>query len=139
MNVIFRYILIQIKSEKAIKLTAAELADTLRKAAHKFYGDFGLASVSNLNVKLFYDRRKLVIIRASHGPHRFITSIIPLINKAGKELAQLRILYVGATIRQCKKFVLNYNNNVLRKIIGSFNSEAEKKEFIDEVSNSLIN
>lgn len=129
----------EVKSDRKSKIAASELADTLRKAVQKYYGDFGLASMSNLNVKLFYDKHKLAIVRVSHGPHRFLSSILPLIKKAGKELAQLRILYIGATIRQCKKFLLGYSNNILRKIIGEFNCEAERKDFVQEVTNCLEN
>lgn len=133
----FRYTLLQVKCDKRLKLTSAELADTLKKAVLKNYGDFGLASIGNLSVKLMNDKHKLAIIRVSHGPHRFLTSIIPLLNKVGKELATCRILYIGATIRQCKKYLIDHQNEVIRKIITAFNNDTERQEFLTELSKSM--
>lgn len=127
----------QIKSDKKYKITTAELADTLRKAIHKYYGDFGLASVGNLYIKLLNDKHKIAIVRVSHGPHRFLASIIPLLNKAGKELARFRILYIGATIRQCKKHLISHENKVIRNIIAALNNETERKEFFDELTKAM--
>ena len=126
----------QIKCDKRLKLSSAELADTIRKAVQKYYGDFGLASIGNMSVKLINDKHKLAIIRVSHGSHRFFTSIIPLLNKVGKELATCRILYIGATIRQCKRYLVDHQNDVIRKIISAFN-DTERQAFLTELSNSL--
>ncbi|KAG5681736.1 hypothetical protein PVAND_011145 [Polypedilum vanderplanki] len=132
-----RYVLLEIKSISKATVSSKELADTLRKATKKYYGDYGLASVSNLNVKLFYDKHKLAIIRVTHGPHKFITSIIPLLKTAGKELATYRILYIGATIRQCKKFIINHQNDVLRKVFSQLSTENERKNLIEDLTKSL--
>lgn len=126
----------QIKCDKKLKLSSAELADTIRKAVQKYYGDFGLASIGNMSVKLINDKHKLAIIRVSHGSHRFFTSIIPLLNKVGKELATCRILYIGATIRQCKRYLADHQNDVIRKIISAFN-DTERQAFLTELSKSL--
>lgn len=69
----------QIKSTKKLKLTQAELSDQFRKAVRKYYGEFGAASIANFGLKYFSDKHKLVVVRISHGPHRFLSSIIPLL------------------------------------------------------------
>lgn len=67
----------------------------------------------------------MILIRCSHGPHRFLTSILPLQTAAGKkELATFRILYVGATIRQCKKHIVKHQHQFIRNTLESFESDA---------------
>jgi ribonuclease P/MRP protein subunit POP5 len=107
-------------------LTSGEIASTLKKAVQKFYGDFGLASISNISVLLLNEKLRLAVIRTSHGPHKFLISILPILNKIQKELATYQILYNAPTILKCKKFIINQQN---KKILSAF-SEAEKKEFM---------
>jgi len=132
-----RYILLQIKCDKKLKVLQSELADQFKKSVKKFYGDFGLASITNFGLKYFNERHRLIIIKLSHGPHRFLTSILPLQTNAGKELARFRILYIGATIRQCKKHIVKHQNEFIRQTVGEFGSEAERQEFLSNLSKSL--
>jgi hypothetical protein len=57
--------------------------------------------------------------------------------KAGKELARYRIMYIGATIRQCKTHIVKHQNEFIRQTIGSFDNEDERKEFLQSLSKSL--
>ncbi|CRK97799.1 CLUMA_CG011178, isoform A [Clunio marinus] len=132
-----RYILLQIKSDKKFKISTSELAGDFRRSIQKYYGDFGAASVQNLAVKYFNEKHKLVIVRLSHGPHKFLSSILPLSTKAGKELAKFQILYIGATIRQCKKYIVKHQNEFIRQTIGAFKDDSERKEFLDNIYKSL--
>lgn len=70
-----------IKGNKNQNFTVSppELYDYFKTNVLKYYGDFGMASVGNLSVKYCDPESKLLIIRVSHGPHRFLTSILPLL------------------------------------------------------------
>jgi len=103
----------------------------------KYYGDFGTASIANFGVKYFNEKHNLVIIRVSHGPHRFVTSILPLLTKAGKELARYRILYIGATIRQCQKHVIKHQHDFIRQTIGKFETDEERQSFLKGLHKAL--
>lgn len=80
-NSIFRYLLVHVNSDSKTKISQSDIASQLKKSVQKFYGDFGAASITNFGVKYFNEKHKLLIIRVSHGPHRFLTSIIPLLTK----------------------------------------------------------
>jgi ribonuclease P/MRP protein subunit POP5 len=147
------YMLLQIKSEKNIKVSQAEIADNFKKSVLRYYGDFGAASIANFGVKYFNEKHKLVIVRVSHGPHRFLSSILPLLTtvshlttfkaiansslQAGKELARYRILYIGATIRQCKKHIVKHQNEFLRQTVGNFKDETERKDVLENLVKNL--
>lgn len=83
----YRYLLIQIKSEKKLKVTQSEIAESFRKSVRKYYGDFGAASIANFGVKYFNEKHRLLIVRVSHGPHRFLSSILPLLTKVSSLLS----------------------------------------------------
>ena len=73
--------LVHIKTDNRVKLTQQEIADQFKKSVQKYYGDFGAASIMNFGVKYFNEKHKLVVVRVSHGPHRFLASILPLLTK----------------------------------------------------------
>lgn len=55
---------------------------------------------------------KIIIFKTRHGPHKFLLSAIPLINKFKEKNIQLSTLYAGASVFQCHKFIqviLYYN------------------------------
>lgn len=62
-------------------MTASELADNFRKGIQKYYGDHGLAMISNLSIKYLNEKHRILITRLSHGPHQFLSSILPLLLK----------------------------------------------------------
>lgn len=81
--------MLQIKADKKAKFAQHELASYFRKSVQNYYGDFGAASIANFGVKYFNEKHKLVIVRVSHGPHRFLTSILPLLTKVTKLIFSL--------------------------------------------------
>jgi ribonuclease P/MRP protein subunit POP5 len=60
-------------------VNAHKLRELIKSKVEKYYGHFGVASMLRLNVKYVNDKTKIAIIQVSHGPHRFVTSILPLI------------------------------------------------------------
>ncbi|XP_058832046.1 uncharacterized protein LOC131690356 [Topomyia yanbarensis] len=134
-----RYILVQFmcnnRSEtEALSLTSNHLASFLREKIEKYYGEFGIASTVRLHVIYFNEKTRLCIIQTRHGPHRFVTSILPLLTVADTETVRYRTLYVGATLQQCQKFIARYQQEYVNRRIGSCNGQAQKDRFIEEVT-----
>ncbi|XP_055629064.1 uncharacterized protein LOC129770341 [Toxorhynchites rutilus septentrionalis] len=134
-----RYILVQLMCNNrsdtdAFSLNSSQLNNFLRQKIEKYYGEFGVASMLRLHVIYFNEKTRLCIIQTRHGPHRFVTSILPLLTVADTESVRYRILYVGATLQQCQKFIVRYQQNYVNKMIGHYNGEAQKQRFVEEVS-----
>lgn len=78
-----RYIVTQIIPEKSVSAAAtfsdAAITKSIRNNVQKYYGDFGSGSINvGFRIKYCNEKTKVTIIRCRHGPHRFITSILPL-------------------------------------------------------------
>uniref|UniRef100_A0A182PV33 Ribonuclease P/MRP protein subunit POP5 n=1 Tax=Anopheles epiroticus TaxID=199890 RepID=A0A182PV33_9DIPT len=106
----------------------------LREQIERYYGEFGIASMLRLKVIYFNAKTHLCIIQALHGPHRFITSILPLLTLAGKHSARYRTLYVGATLQQCNKFIIKFQQRYINKTIGHYRGIVQKQKMIEEVT-----
>lgn len=79
----YRYIVIQIRCNnrsefETLSFSSESLYGQLKEKIRKYYGEYGLGSLLRLNVKYFNDKTHMCIIQATHGPHRFVTSILPL-------------------------------------------------------------
>ncbi|XP_055603574.1 uncharacterized protein LOC129751848 [Uranotaenia lowii] len=134
-----RYILVQIvcnnnSGEGGFSFTSSKLAELLRSKIEKYYGEFGLASTVRLHVMYFNEKTRLFVIQTRHGPHRFVTSMLPLLTVAGTEPVRYRTLYVGATLQQCQKFIVKYQQNFVNKNIGNYKGEVQKKLFVEKVT-----
>uniref|UniRef100_A0A1Q3F7A0 Ribonuclease P/MRP protein subunit POP5 n=1 Tax=Culex tarsalis TaxID=7177 RepID=A0A1Q3F7A0_CULTA len=134
-----RYILVQFmcnnRSEtESLALTSRQVGTFLQQKIEKYYGEFGIASMLRLHVIYFNEKTRLCIIQTRHGPHRFVTSILPLLTVAETESVRYRTLYVGATLQQCQKFVARYQQNYVNKMIGNYRGEAQRERFIEDVT-----
>lgn len=67
-----------------------------------------------LHVAVSYcnESTRIAIIRARLGAHKLITSALPFLTRIGKERANIRMLYVGGTLRHCYKRILVCNVNL---------------------------
>lgn len=111
-------------------MISGDIASTLKKGIQKYFGDFGLASVANIGIFFLTESKsRLAVVKVSHGPHKFLISILPILNKIGKELATYRVLYHSQTIMQCKKFLINHQNKKILDMI----DKTERKDFINQL------
>lgn len=159
----FRYILVQIRCNNRedtapVTIESNTLLKYIRENIERYYGEFGIASMLRTNVIYFNAKTHLCIIQAMHGPHRFITSILPLLTvvsvrsspmcleqydtngvaisdlQAGPEIARYRTLYVGATLMQCNKFILKYQQRYINKTLGEYRGMGQKLKMIEDVT-----
>ncbi|XP_040157907.1 uncharacterized protein LOC120897250 [Anopheles arabiensis] len=135
----YRYILVQIRCNNRedtapVTIESNTLLKYIRENIERYYGEFGIASMLRTNVIYFNAKTHLCIIQAMHGPHRFITSILPLLTVAGPEIARYRTLYVGATLMQCNKFILKYQQRYINKTLGEYRGMGQKLKMIEDVT-----
>ncbi len=80
-----RYVVVQIVPEDdnkkgGLSFTDLSIAQCILKNVQKYYGDVGVAAIrSGLKCKYCNEQTRIAIIRIKHRPHRFVTSILPLI------------------------------------------------------------
>nr|CAD7423077.1 unnamed protein product [Timema monikensis] len=88
------------------KLKAHSLYTTIINKIEQLYGDFGVAALKGgFIAKYCNEKTRVAFVRARHGPHRLLASCLPLITYIENHQVMLRILYTGATMRQCYKFI----------------------------------
>lgn len=59
------------------------------------------------------------------GPHRFVTSSLPFIaNLEGRKIT-IHTLYVGATVKHCLQFIMNYQRNKIETELVKFRDKPE--------------
>jgi len=66
-----------------------------------------------ISVRYCNSTTKIIIFKTRHGPHLFLSSVIPFINKLQEKPIQLSSLYTGACLFQCYKFIQVIFDNVL--------------------------
>uniref|UniRef100_A0A182NIM3 Ribonuclease P/MRP protein subunit POP5 n=1 Tax=Anopheles dirus TaxID=7168 RepID=A0A182NIM3_9DIPT len=134
-----RYILVQIRcnnrsDSEPVSIQSSAIYRYLAEQVERYYGEFGSASLLFLRVIYFNAKTHLCIIQTMHGPHRYITSILPLLTLAGSEPARYRTLYVGATLQQCHKFIVKYQQRYINKNIGDYRGQVQKQKMIEDVT-----
>lgn len=101
------------------------------------HGDFGVAAIrSGFTTKYCNENTRIAIVRTRHGPHRLVASCLPLINVLDKKNVNLVTLNTSATIRQCFKFLLKYQQSKLDIYCASLQAE-EEAQFIEKLDINL--
>ncbi|XP_055706014.1 uncharacterized protein LOC129803457 [Phlebotomus papatasi] len=111
----YRYTLVKIVTPhgKLFRPPITDLAESLRAFCLKSYGDVGLASVQSLKIKYIDEISPIFIVRLRHGPHRFMTSIFPLLKQIDGNLIKLECLLTTSTIKRIYMFLLENTEKVL--------------------------
>ncbi|ALC43165.1 CG14057 [Drosophila busckii] len=132
-----RYIAVQIVPHtpvKTLRLNDHTVAKCLLKYVEKYYGVYALGILEHgFRVKYCNDRTKIAIIRCLHRGQRYLSSILPLITLIGDVRAKFRTLYVGATVIQCNKFIINHQRQFLDRMMGQTASAKERQDLFKRV------
>lgn len=106
-----RYIVAEVRADKSLSfhIDSEMINKQIREKIQQFWGDYGYSCLLRLNIKYLNDATRICIIQVNFDAIKFVTSTLPLLTVVGKALARLRILYVGATIKQCKKFIIKHH------------------------------
>lgn len=106
-----RYFAVEIEprsgpSHAPLNIRKAALYSAILNKVQEMHGDFGSAAMRNgFTTKYCNPYTKVALIRTRHGPHRFVASILPLITEIDKIKVRFNVLYVGATMVKCFKFI----------------------------------
>ncbi|KAL9873223.1 ribonuclease P/MRP protein subunit POP5 [Glossina fuscipes] len=139
-----RYIVVEIvpesKQHNVLHYKDHVLSKCILAAVRKYYGAYGLGRVElGFCTKYCNERTKIALIRCSHQSHKFVTSILPLITTIGDVRAKFHTIYVGATIINCNKFIVKYQQKCLDRILGQIESAKERQDTIKRIMEFELN
>lgn len=127
-----RYIVIEInerdRSDKdVLVLNPASLYNAIIERVQRLHGDFGVAAIrSGFTSKYCNEKTRIAVIRSRHGPHRLVASCLPLITTIEEKGVDINTLYTGATIRQCFRFIVKYQQNKFDEFCSELQTDEEK-------------
>lgn len=80
------------------------LAAAVKDIVEQMHGDFGRAAITT-GLRTIYCNAEthLALIQCRHGPHRLVGSSLPFLTKIHDEKVVPRLIYTGATIKNCFK------------------------------------
>ena len=92
------------QDSKPLDIPDGILANAIKDIVQQFHGDFGRASVTQ-GLRTIYCNAEthLVLIQCRHGPHKLVGSSLPFLTKIQDEKVVPRLIYTGATIKNCYK------------------------------------
>ncbi|XP_008185500.1 ribonuclease P/MRP protein subunit POP5 isoform X2 [Acyrthosiphon pisum] len=110
------------------KISDRELQITVLNMIKSLHGDFGAGAIKTcFKVRYCNPTTRIIIFKTRHGPHQFLSSVIPFINKLQEKQIQLSTLYTGASMFQCYKFIQNYQKDLVRKITDTISEKTKEK------------
>lgn len=130
-----RFIIAEIRgtgksAEKALKFNSSAIYSSISKKIQQLHGDFGTAAVRTGMVVKYYNMDTcLIIIRVRHGPHKLVSSSLPIVTNIDKESVSVNTLYVGATLKQCFKYVSKYQQGKCDEVLSTLKTDTEKHLF----------
>ncbi|XP_063921613.1 ribonuclease P/MRP protein subunit POP5 [Zophobas morio] len=136
-----RYMVIEINGEsrkptESLHLKPGSLHHSVMSMVQKLHGDFGVAAITaGFTAKYCNEKTRVAIVRCRHGPHRFVTSTLPLIRTIENKKVVVNTLYIGATIKQCFKFIRRYQQRKFDEYCIGLKSEEQKEELRTAILN----
>ena len=82
------------------------LAQAIKDIVESIHGDFGRASITT-GLRTIYCNKEthIAMIQCRHGPHRLVGSSLPFLTKIKDEKVVPKLLYTGATIKNCNRVI----------------------------------
>lgn len=114
-------------SEESLHLAPAALHNSIMQKMQQLHGDFGVAAIrAGFTAKYCNEKTRIAIIRIRHGPHKLVASVLPCVNSVDNKQVIINALYTGATLRQCHKFLLNYQQQKFDQFCVGLKTDDEK-------------
>ncbi|XP_061458889.1 ribonuclease P/MRP protein subunit POP5 [Rhineura floridana] len=141
-----RYFLCEIVSEDPCCLQLIEertVHNTVKNAVARIHGDFGLACCSiAFAVKYLNAYTGVVLLCCRKDFYRLLGSSLPFIthleNKNQHYPCSFNTLHVGATIRTCQRFLIQYNRDQLLLLLRNCSSEADRQAILKSVQSCTL-
>lgn len=128
----FRYLVVEVKQmgkthEDSLHLAPAALHNSIMQKVQQLHGDFGVAAIrAGFTAKYCNEKTRIAIIRIRHGPHKLVASVLPCLSSVDNKQVVVNSLYTGATLRQCHKFLVNYQQNKFDQFCVGLKTDREK-------------
>lgn len=117
-----------VETGKPLPLSPIAFHNAIMDKVEQLHGDFGVAAIrAGFTAKYCNEKTRIAIIRIRHGPHKLVTSSLPFITSVDKNDVAIRTLYTGATIRQCYKFLLVYQQRKYDAFCVELKTDEEKR------------
>ncbi|OXU27777.1 hypothetical protein TSAR_013665 [Trichomalopsis sarcophagae] len=145
-----RYITIQVSSKKEkfankpLNIKPQAVHEAIQKKVLEMYGDYGVAAIKagfSGRIKHFHlicktyvlakycnAHTRIALIKIRHGPHMFLLKALPKINDVGGNHVNVKIMYIGATMKHCFIFIKNYQRGKLQSMWKEMKNDNERKE-----------
>ena len=93
-----------LQDPKPLDIPDGMLANAVKDVVQAIHGDFGRASVTTGLRTIYCNKEtRLAIIQCRHGPHKLVGSSLPFMTKIKDERIIPRLIYTGATIKNCNR------------------------------------
>lgn len=110
--------------------------EAILQKVQQMHGDYGVAAIrSGFTAKYCNENTRIALIRIRHGPHLIVTSCLPLITRIDDTNIDINTLYTGATIRQCYRFLLKYQQTKFHSFYGNLKTDDERLKFNNDFMN----
>lgn len=111
-----------------LEINEFEMFTEILNAVQELHGDFGAAAIrSGFYAKYCNKYTRIAVIRCRHGPHQLVSSSLPFINKIESKTVCLNQIYLGATIRQCFKFIKTHQETKFNDYCLELKTDDEKE------------
>ncbi|XP_063000255.1 ribonuclease P/MRP protein subunit POP5 [Elgaria multicarinata webbii] len=116
---------------------------TVKNVVARMHGDFGLACCSiAFAVKYLNAYTGVVLLCCRKDFYRLLWSSLPFIthmeNKNQRYPCSFNTIHVGATIRTCQKFLIQYNRDQLLLLLRNCTSEADRQAIQESVQSCAL-
>lgn len=142
-----RYFLVEVERAKSLTsgcidieplaATESDIVKTIKDLISELHGDFGRATTTHgFRVKYLNPATRIILIRARHGgPDKIVSSVLPFLTQLKEEGVVCRLLYTGATIRHCYKFLEKRQKRRLGQILVGLGDKVNKAELKKSILN----
>lgn len=97
---------IDVPAQILFKLNSTALYHSVLHKVRQLHGDFGVSAIKvGFSAKYCNEITRVAIIRVRHGPHKFVSSVLPFVKEIARKRVIIQTLYCGATICQCNRFL----------------------------------
>lgn len=123
-------------NHKPLELKNSALYQGVIQTIQKLHGDYGIgASTAGFTAKYCNEKTGVGILRSRQGPHKFVASSIPFIRTLEYKPVKLNTLYMGTSMRQCFKFILQYQQKKFDKYCARLKTVEEKEALKKAIMN----
>ena len=124
-------------SSPTILIKSSDIQTTFESMINRLYGDVGVARfLRNLSVISYNSSTQIVILRCLRDDQHLLRTAATFISKLNNNEIECSIqtLHIAGTIRQCKKYLINYSIEQLLDI----NSQLNHQNKITTTSQTLF-